>query len=267
MSKVVLSQVAQQFGAETVLAGINLTVNAGEFVALIGPSGCGKSTLLRLVAGLDRPAAGTITVDGVDPQFVIRSPKSRGDVAFVFQEPALLPWRSVRGNILLPLEILGRSATTANLEQLLRDVGLSPSDGRKLPRMLSGGMKMRVSLARAWITGPRLLLMDEPFGALDDMLRSELGERLAAQSAKRGNTVMFVTHHVTEAIRLADRVLIMSRHPGRIVEEFRVPFARPRAAEIEGSAEFQNAVAHVLSRLRAVNDPTDAKEVLERELR
>lgn len=252
-SKVELKGVTQRFGAELVLSEVNLSVARGEFVALIGPSGCGKSTLLRLVAGLDQPASGSVLIDGSGAVEAAGLAKEKGDVAFVFQEPALLPWRNVRANIGLPLEILRRKIDQDSIDRLLRDVGLSQDDGRKLPSMLSGGMKMRASLARALITEPSLLLMDEPFGALDDMLRSELADRLAALWAIRKNTVLFVTHHVAEAVRLADRILIMASRPGRIVEQFQVPFAQPRSSELESNPEFQRVVAEVLAKLRNVD--------------
>ena len=159
-AKVVLKTVVQQFGSERVLDQIDLSIGQGEFVAIIGPSGCGKSTLLRLVAGLDAPSSGELQVDGVSPFEQRRSGSPQGDVSFVFQEPALLPWRSVLDNLALPLELLRRTRDEARLLSVLKEVGLSEADARKLPRMLSGGMKMRVSLARAWITDPSLLLMD-----------------------------------------------------------------------------------------------------------
>lgn len=252
VSKVELKGVTQQFGSELVLSEVNLSVAPGEFVALIGPSGCGKSTLLRLVAGLDRPASGSVSIEGSNASDLATSSASKGDTAFVFQEPALLPWRSVRANIALPLEILHREIDQEPINQLLREVGLSADDGLKLPSMLSGGMKMRASLARALITQPSLLLMDEPFGALDDMLRSELADRLADLWVARKNTVLFVTHHVAEAVRLANRIVIMGSRPGRIVEVFEVPFTQPRESGVEGTPEFQRVVAEVLQKLRSV---------------
>jgi len=240
----------RRFGNETVLERIDLDIAAGEFVALLGPSGCGKSTMLRLVAGLDRPTSGSVLVGDTDAESAARADRRRGRRAFVFQDPALLPWRSVAGNVRLPEELAGRSVDPQRLSELLEQVGLRPSDASKLPRQLSGGMRMRVSLARAWMTDPELLLMDEPFGALDDVLRQELGNRLVASFERSRPTVLFVTHQVAEAVALADRVVVMATRPGRIVDEVRVPFGRPRSRELATDPEFHRVVAELHASLR-----------------
>lgn len=243
-----LRAVSKHFGAERVLEGIDLRVARGEFVSLLGPSGCGKSTLLRLAAGLDEPTSGTVSVDGRVPggkETALRT-------AFVFQDPALLPWRSVWRNVTLPLELARERVDSDAVLEQLRQVGLSPADIRKLPRQLSGGMRMRVSLARALVTRPQLLLMDEPFAALDDLLRSELADRLSASCSERGITVLFVTHNVSEAVRLSDRIMLMGRGPGRILEEFSVAFAKPRTERLTEEAAYHERVAALQRRLREV---------------
>ena len=207
-------------GHPPVLSGVDFSVRRGEFVSLVGPSGCGKTTILRLIAHLCGPSQGRLTI----------SQASR--TAYVFQEPTLLPWRNVRDNIRLPLELLRtpRSQQEAAVEDSLQRIGLRATDGGKYPRMLSGGMKMRVSLARALVTHPDILLLDEPFAALDDMLRQQLNEDLLSIWQEQRWTALFVTHNVAEAVFLSQRVLIMSAHPGRIVEAIEIPFGYPRAA-------------------------------------
>ncbi|HSQ62469.1 MAG TPA: ABC transporter ATP-binding protein [Polyangiaceae bacterium] len=197
----------QEVGA--VIDGVDLDIAPGEFVALLGPSGCGKSTLLRLVAGLDRPDAGAIT---------LTSPAHDGGVAFVFQDAHLLPWRNVVDNAALPLELEGVGATErrARARAVLADLGLGEA-GALLPRELSGGMRMRVSLARALVTGPALLLLDEPFAALDELNRQRLDDQLRTLWSRLGLTVLFVTHSVDEATYLADRAIVLSSRPARVV--------------------------------------------------
>jgi NitT/TauT family transport system ATP-binding protein len=226
-------------GPVEALADISLGVGAGEFVSLVGPSGCGKSTLLRIVAGLRPATAGTVTVAGR----VVCEPIA--DVGMVFQAPVLLKWRSILQNVLLPAELAGRSAAQlrARAEQLLDMAGLS-GFGDKLPRELSGGMQQRAALCRALLLDPPLLLMDEPFGALDAMTRDEMalellriwGERDLAREARK--TVLFVTHSIAEAVFLSDRVVVMSPRPGRIAADLAIDLPRPRSVELRASEAF-----------------------------
>jgi NitT/TauT family transport system ATP-binding protein len=245
------------------LRGINLTVKRGEFVSIIGPSGCGKSTLLRLIAGLREPTAGRLSVYDRDPKDVATRS------GFVFQEPNLLPWRDVAANIRLPFEIDNRlSAASGNshkthqqsvaksIEEALDLIGLTSDDALKLPAQLSGGMRMRVSLARALVTQPELLLLDEPFAALDDILRQQLNEDLQRIWWQQRWTAVFVTHNVAEAIFLSQRVLVMSRAPGRLVHEIDIPFDYPREQSLRASAAFAELTGHVTDKLR------DAAEVI-----
>ncbi len=191
------------------LSGVSLRVGAGEVLALLGPSGCGKSTLLRLIAGLDRPDEGRLAWDAAPP--------APGEIGFVFQDPILLPWASAAANVALPLRLRGRRDDAAVAAALSR-VGLDGfADAR--PRQLSGGMRMRVSLARALVTRPALLLMDEPFAALDEFTRHRLQDDLLRMSAELRPTVVFVTHSIYEAAYLARRIVLMSHRPGRIAAE------------------------------------------------
>ena len=228
------------------LQRVNLRIPAGEFVSIIGPSGCGKSTLLRLIAGLDRASGGRLTVGGDLP---LKTPHC---AAFVFQDPNLLPWRNVLDNICLPLELQGieRSQRLKLAQESTSLVGLTERDANKRPRMLSGGMRMRVSLARALVTNPNLLLMDEPFGSLDDILRQRLNEELLRIWSNRRWTVVFVTHNVSEAVFLSQRVLIMSGRPGTIMSEVAIPFPFPRTSELRADAEFARLTGEISGHLR-----------------
>jgi NitT/TauT family transport system ATP-binding protein len=239
-----VQHVTQAFGiGPAALADVSLQIAAGEFVALVGPSGCGKSTLLRLLAGLLKPTQGAVAVEGSD-----RAAPRR---AFVFQEPTLLPWRTVLENIALPMEVGAAPADAATrLQQTLTLVGLLPEDGRKFPRQLSGGMQMRVSLARAIITQPELLLLDEPFAALDDLLRQQLNEELLRWWQAQGWTAVFVTHNVAEAVFLSQRVLVMSPRPGRIVADIRIDQPYPRPPEWRADPAFAALVGQISDRLR-----------------
>lgn len=241
-----------RFGtAAPTLDDVQFSIHEGEFVALLGPSGCGKSTLLRMIAGLMVPSSGSLTIADQQPE-VARKLSTR--VAFVFQDPTLLPWRTVTANIRLPLE-LRRQTTSANsqsIAEVLELVGLTPLDARKRPRMLSGGMRMRVSLARALITDPRLLLLDEPFAALDDVLRQQLNEDLVRIWLRKQWTGVFVTHNVSEAVFLAQRVLVMSTRPGKIAADIRIPFDYPRGPELRGDPEFARLTVDLSRRLREV---------------
>ena len=226
-------------GPVEALAGISLSVGTGEFVSLVGPSGCGKSTLLRIVAGLRPATEGAVRVGGN----IVRAPIA--DVGMVFQAPILLKWRSIVQNVLLPAELAGKEtrALRARAGQLLDMAGLK-GFANKLPRELSGGMQQRAALCRALLLDPPLLLMDEPFGALDAMTRDEMalellriwGERDLARQARK--TVLFVTHSISEAVFLSDRVVVMSPRPGRVVADLRIDLPRPRTVELRASEAF-----------------------------
>jgi NitT/TauT family transport system ATP-binding protein len=223
-----LNRVSRTFrgrrGTVEALRGIDLDVRDGEFVAIVGRSGCGKSTLLRLVAGLLAPSAGEVVVGGV------RVTKPRRDIAMLFQKPALLPWRSVLDNVLLPMEIFGmrRSAHRERAEALLALVGLAGFE-KRLPHELSGGMQQRVSLCRSLIQQPRVMLMDEPFSALDALTREELAGELQRIHMELRPTTLFVTHSIEEAVLLADRVVVLSPRPGRVRKMVEVNIPRPRS--------------------------------------
>jgi NitT/TauT family transport system ATP-binding protein len=209
------------------LSEVSYTLQRGELVALLGPSGCGKTTLLRIVAGLTRASTGRIEVDGR----AVAGP--RADFAFVFQAPTLLPWRSVLGNVLFPMEIRGRNDRTARARalDLLELVGLA-GFAKSRPHHLSGGMKQRVALCRALIQSPSLLLMDEPFGALDELTRMDMQDLLLNIRKVTGATVLFVTHSISEAVYLADEILVFSARPGRVIDRIRTDLPYPRAAEL-----------------------------------
>ena len=223
---------------------VSLSVRRGELIALVGPSGCGKSTLLRMIAGLMSPTSGSLQVNA----------GSNGDsrTAFVFQDSNLLPWRSVFDNIRLPLELRGESfeKQQAAVEDSLKLIGLKPSDSAKRPNMLSGGMRMRVSLARALVTQPELLLLDEPFAALDDLLRQQLNEELLRIWTEQRWTGLFVTHNVAEAVFLSQRVLVMSKSPGTFIADIAVPFEHPRDPDLRSTAEFAKLTGEVSRKLR-----------------
>lgn len=235
-----------------VLTNIDLTIGAGEFVAVLGPSGCGKSTLLRIVAGLIAPSFGAVRIDG-EPPGVARRRKAIG---FVFQDPSLLPWRTVEANIALAWEVNRRTGTASRAERrrrvdsMIELVGL---DGfaRYLPHQLSGGMQQRVAIARALVFNPSVLLMDEPFGALDAITRDGLRDELQRIWLVRRPTIVFVTHSISEAVYLADRIVVLTGRPGRIRAIVDVPLARPRDDVTEASPAFVALVARLKSLLRA----------------
>src|ERR1700722_14204641 len=228
-----LSRLTKRYGdGEKVLDSVNLTISKGEFVSLIGPSGCGKSTVLKLISGLATPTSGTITVDGMTPK------NAREIISFIFQDATLLPWRTVRQNVGLGLELegVGSKPRKEKTSRLLELVGLQHM-ADAYPRELSGGMKMRVSIARALSTSPRLLLMDEPFAALDEMSRDRLNEELLRLRAEQKWTAVFVTHSVEEAVFLSSEVIVLAPNPGRIHEVFAVDFPFPRTAALRESPE------------------------------
>ncbi|MFN8026031.1 MAG: ABC transporter ATP-binding protein [Acidimicrobiia bacterium] len=243
MSTVIIDNVSKVYGvagnSTHALDEISLQVAEGEFVCLLGASGCGKSTLLNLAAGLDRPSAGTITVGGTD-----------GDArtALMFQEAALFPWLTARGNVELPLKVrkLPKAQRRAKAMELLELVNLGAFAG-KLPHELSGGMRQRVALARALAQEADVLLMDEPFGALDAMTRDVLHEELERLWTETHLTVIFVTHNVREAIRLGDRVVLLTSRPGRIAQEYPISIPRPRRLD---SPEVAELAAGITDRLK-----------------
>ena len=232
-----------------VLREITCNILAGEFVAILGQSGCGKSTFLRIVAGLMSHTSGSLTIANQRPNEARRTAQS---VAFVFQDPNLLPWRSVADNIALPLELRGvpREERMPQINQVLSLIGLTADDAGKQPRSLSGGMRMRVSLARALVTKPDVLLLDEPFAALDDVLRQQLNEELSRIWIAHRWTGLFVTHNVAEAVFLAQRVFVMSKRPGTIVADVRVPFGYPREPALRATADFARLCGDLSFRLR-----------------
>ena len=247
-------------GEVSALEGIDLTVSAGEFVALIGPSGCGKSTLLRLIADLETPTSGELTVFGKSA----RTAREDQDYGIAFQQAGLLPWRTVRANVELPLELhgVGTGGRAARSSELLELVGLTEFAGH-FPHQLSGGMQQRVAIARALAEQPSLLLMDEPFGALDEMTRERMQTELVRICRQSQAAVVFVTHSIPEAVFLADRVVVMSPRPGRISEI--VPIDLVRAAErdddVREAGAFFAAVTAVREALHGGSSPARARGV------
>jgi NitT/TauT family transport system ATP-binding protein len=231
----------------TALSGIDLDVGKGQFVSVIGPSGCGKTTLLRIVAGLLAPTQGKVEIDDIPPIDASR----KQEIGVVFQDPSLLPWRTVAGNVRLPIE-LQRSkngcSTGSEVEDLLNTVGLE--DFRDAyPHELSGGMKQRVALARTLAVRPKILLMDEPFGSLDEITRTVMRYELLRIWDQHPITVLFVTHSIAEAVMVSDRVIVMSERPGRVVDVFDVDMPRPRVPSLEQSREFIELTARVKAAL------------------
>jgi NitT/TauT family transport system ATP-binding protein len=249
-SVVTFSLVDKRYGdGPVVLEGITFDAAPGDFISLIGPSGCGKSTLLRLIAGLSPVTGGTLSVDGRTPE------DAAAELAFVFQEPTLLPWLAVAHNIEVAPQLRGvpkpvRAAARDRAIELVRLTGREAA----YPRQLSGGQKMRVSLARALTLEPKILLLDEPFGALDEMTREHLNEELLDIREKQAWTAFFVTHSVAEAVFLSNRIFVMSANPGRIEREVKVEFPYPRTGATRLSRPYQDLVAEVSMLLRSVEN-------------
>jgi len=229
------------------LSGVSLTVARGEFVSFIGPSGCGKTTLLRAVADLETPTSGKILVNGMSPS----EAREKRAYGYVFQAPALYPWRSVARNIALPLEIMGvgKDERTARVARGLELVNLT-GFANKFPWQLSGGMQQRASIARALSFDPDLLLMDEPFGALDEIVRDMLNQQLLGLWEKTGKTALFVTHSIPEAVFLSTRIVVMSPRPGRIHDVIECNFPRDRTLDIRETPEFLEVANRVRRGLR-----------------
>ncbi|MEO6435470.1 MAG: ABC transporter ATP-binding protein, partial [Tepidisphaeraceae bacterium] len=233
-ARITLRGVSRMFdGGVEAVRSIDLDVAPGEFVAMLGPSGCGKSTLLRLIAGLDRPTSGTVHIEATGGR------KGNATIGYVFQDAHLLPWRDVLNNVALPLELTG--VTKAQRQELAREaieqVGLSDAIGR-YPAQLSGGMRMRASLARALVKQPQVLLLDEPFAALDEITRQHLDDQLRALWTTKRMTVVFVTHSIIEAAFLADRAIVLTRRPARIILDYLLELPVLRDAALRGDAQF-----------------------------
>lgn len=224
------------------LRDVTLSCPEGSFTALIGPSGCGKSTVMRIALGLETPDAGSMLIAGKAPLEAARA----GLTGVAFQDAALLPWRSVRRNVEVPLEVLGRpvAQAAAYIQDMIALVGLKGFENA-LPGELSGGMRQRVSIARALVTHPQVLFMDEPFGALDQILRRQMNLELQRIWIETGSTALLVTHGIDEAVFLADRVVVMHAGPGRIVDVIEVPFGRPRSAELFSDPDFHRVCDHI----------------------
>jgi NitT/TauT family transport system ATP-binding protein len=234
-------------GQVKALSGVDLKIARGEFVSFIGPSGCGKTTLLRAVADLEAPTSGSIRVNGITPS----QARQKRAYGYVFQAPALYPWRTVAANIALPLEIMGvskveRAERVAKGLELVNLTGF----GNKFPWQLSGGMQQRASIARALSFDPDLLLMDEPFGALDEIVRDMLNEQLLRLWEKTGKTALFVTHSIPEAVFLSTRIVVMSPRPGRIHDIIDCDFPRDRTLDIRETPEFLEVANRVRHGLR-----------------
>ncbi|MGE0004409.1 MAG: ABC transporter ATP-binding protein [Parvibaculaceae bacterium] len=229
------------------LSKVDLTVMDGDFVSFIGPSGCGKTTLLRVIADLEQASVGTVTVNGMKPDEARR----KRAYGYVFQAPALYPWRTVERNVALPLEIMGFSAAE-RAERIARNLDLVNLTGfeKKFPWQLSGGMQQRVSIARALAFDPQLLLMDEPFGALDEIVRDKLNQQLLELWARTRKTVVFVTHSIPEAVFLSSTIVVMSPRPGRIIDVIETNFARDRSLDIRETPEFLKVAHRVREGLR-----------------
>jgi len=238
----------KRFGETTVLEDINFQAAKGEFISLVGPSGCGKSTLLKIIAGLHSLSEGEVVVDGMNPK------NAREEMAFIFQEANLLPWKRVQQNTELPLKLRGESTErrVETARKMLELVNLSHALD-KFPWQLSGGMRMRVSIARALTLAPRVLLLDEPFGALDEMTRDNLNEDLLRIHARDQWTAFFVTHSAAEAVFLSNKVVVLSANPGRISQVIEIDLPKERNAELREDSAYLNYVAKVSNAIRTVH--------------
>lgn len=245
---------ATRGGSVKALDGVDLTIAEGEFVTVLGPSGCGKSTLLKIVSGLLAPSAGTVMVGGR----TVQGPQA--EVGIVFQQATLLPWRTVLENVLVPIRALGKPAEAYRDKamDLLRLVGLD-SFADNYPNELSGGMQQRVGIARGLMNDPQLLLMDEPFSALDAMTRERMAAELQTIWMETQKAVLFITHSIQEAITLADRIVVLSERPGRVVEVLPVDLPRPRLADVVSSPRYSELYAHLRDYFRVDGKLTNSK--------
>lgn len=247
---VVFDKLCHRYGnGPLVLEDLDLRVKKGEFISLVGPSGCGKSTILKTISGLTPHASGNISIDGMQPK------EAREETFFIFQDANLLPWLRVQSNVELPLRISGDSKErrAKKASKMIELVGLKHAT-RQFPWQLSGGMRMRVSIARALTVSPSILLLDEPFGALDEMTRDRLNEDLLKIREEDPFTAFFVTHSVAEAVFLSTRIVVLSANPGRIAEIIEVPFDFPRTAELREQPEYLQLLAKATHALRSVEE-------------
>ena len=245
--EIAIEGVSKRYKGTAAVENVSLQIERGEFVTFLGPSGCGKSTLLKLVSGLSPVSEGQIQVNGMTPE------NAREMMSFIFQDATLLPWRTVEENVGLGLELefTARPARNERVARMLELVRLEHV-ARHYPRQLSGGMKMRASIARALVSRPRILLMDEPFAALDEMTRDRLNEELLKLYAEHKWTVLFVTHSVAEAVFLSTRIVILAPHPGRVAHELHVNLPWPRTAETRESMAYEEVVTQASRMLRGV---------------
>jgi NitT/TauT family transport system ATP-binding protein len=247
--------VAVEFGAERIYDGLSFAVRRGEFLCILGPSGCGKSTSLRVMGDLLGVSTGSVAVDGRPPREAWR------ELAFVFQSPRLVPWRTALGNVTLAMALrydgIRRAAMEAKAGELLALVGLA-GDAHKYPRMLSGGERQRVAIARALSVDPEIILMDEPFSALDLNTRRRLRQEIESIWQKTGKTVVFVTHDIDEALTLADRIILLSNKPTRVLETIAVDEPRPRAVDASPRLREQRAHLHALFRRMEPGEPAES---------
>ena len=244
LDRVTMTFAAGKRTAVTALSDLSIAVSPGEFVSIVGPSGCGKSTVIRLAAGLERATGGSVEIDGHPPAELARS----HELGVAFQDHALLPWLSAADNVALPLRVAGRRVEHDRVGELLELVGIEDFS-RSRPRELSGGMRQRVAIARALVLDPTVLLLDEPFGSLDAVTRRRLNIELQRIWLERPVTTVLVTHSVDEAIFLADRVIVLSGRPGKVILDERVPFERPRPAELLVDPQLHRLEARLLEAL------------------
>lgn len=237
------------------VSDVELTLEPGTTTALVGPSGCGKSTLLRMIAGLEEPTSGAIRIGGKEPHVVAR----KGRLAVAFQDPSLLPWRTAASNVALARRLAGLPKDPGKVQELLSLVGLDGFEDKR-PAELSGGMRQRCAIARCLATGARLLLLDEPFGAVDEMTRRRLNLELPRVWEGQGTTTLLVTHSVTEAVLLSDRVIVMSHRPARVSADIPINIERPRRASHLGSQEFIALTTQINTALGIVDEPVEDVE-------